>query len=131
AGSGRAADPLPLLEERAVAVALRDRVVADQRAVDVADLPAAEPEIELRGFGHPAARVNAGADALHDPLETRIAAKRLERGVPLDHFARPRADVIRDVERVERLGVAPERGEVERALDLDHRLGRERGARGL
>src|SRR5690606_20027966 len=129
AGSGRAADPLPLLEDRAAAVALSDGVVADQRAVDAADLPAAEPEVELRRLRHPEARVHPGAHVADDALKARIVAQRLELRAPFDDLARPRADVIGRLEGGERLAVAAERDEVQRALDLDHRFRRLRGER--
>src|SRR5690606_3769028 len=131
AGSGRAADALPLLEDRAASVLLRDGVVADQRAVDVAHFPAAEPKIELGGLGQAGARMHAGAHVANDTLEPRIRAKRVELRPPLEHLSRPGADVVGDIERLQGLLVTAESGEVQRALDLDHRFRRLRGPRRL
>src|SRR5690606_17800388 len=70
-GSGRSADARPLLEDRAAAVLLRDRVEADQRAVDRPVLPPPEPEVELRRFRRGRAGVYARTNAAQHALEAR------------------------------------------------------------
>src|SRR5690606_3496819 len=92
-----AAGPFPLLLNRAAAVALRDRVVADQRAVGVAHLPAAEPEIELGRRRDRLAREYARPDAAEHAREARLGAQRVELGRLLEQRERADAEMIRRV----------------------------------
>src|SRR5690606_25580902 len=77
------------------------------------------------------AREYARPDAAEHAREARLGAQRVELGRLLEQRERADAEMIRRVERVERRGALAERGEVARALELDHALRAVRGARVL
>ena len=77
------------------------------------------------------AGIDARADVAVDALETAPLAIAIELRCALDERERAHAAVIGGVERRERLVVAAEQSEIARALEIDHRLGRVRRARGL
>ena len=66
-----------------------------------------------------------------DALKAAALAIGVELGRALDERERAQPAVIRRVERGERVVVAAEQCEVARALEIDHRFGRIRRARGL
>src|SRR5688572_9116411 len=99
----RAARAFPTLLDRAAAVAPRDRVVADQRAVGRADLPASQPEVERARFGDAFARINARADVAQHALIAAELTKPFELRRALDQRERAQTHVIGRIEGLERL----------------------------
>src|SRR5204862_8124883 len=73
-----AARALVALDERAAAVALLDRVGADERAVGLAHLPAPDPEVEVARLGLALARIDARADVPEHALAAAQVPQRVE-----------------------------------------------------
>src|SRR5688572_5737615 len=125
----RAARAFPALLDRAAAVALRDGVRPDQRAVGHADFPAPDPEVERARLDDAFARVNARTDVAVHALITAELAEPSELRRALDECERSQPAVIGGIERRERIVVAAEQREIARPLKVGHRFRRIRGAR--